>query len=661
VILGKEKKDSLVEKPKDAPNQYSGLFSKALINNKSNHQADLKRPNSAMNNPSPPKGTIAPTSSTKQTNAPSEKKSVVRCKVSHSTRELQRHRKKSDAIIDDGMLAPFSKERFEPESSEDGPPRKSVSNDEMEDDLCSKLEIAHVQVPRQLFDLKSQRLEEDKSILDYIDVSEDKLTDQDRFKELENFDEEVSGELFDSIELKKNFGDPDQKVPIISDNVAEAVLAPIDEVNTVSSEEDSQDLYDSDYRTSLKSSQLGPTNSLPREYVSNYQMQLPLSSHLNTLQSSYQEGSQSFQQTIIHSGRKSSISQMSQNADFLSESPQNQAAFSLKSSQVMLNSYNHLPVPASNPLQLSNRQDAPGQPELVKRNSIKKKQSNTTSSVVSRDSSSKPVTVINSSQIRKHSITTTNVPSARISTANSSMVSSGRQEIGSYEDFYRRVNGLNARFSVTYCSLLLLNRRDKEAGKEINYQFQLAMLNDDLYTLGQMSRLKAMMFMENRKFDEALKFLDLFKGISRTFKDDLGQAISMFAIGYCKFAQHDMVKAKIAFQDSYKRYCNMKHLFGEYYSIRNLIKIFTKEKKEKEAKEHQERLRVINNAKNIKNCINGAEHKKGTFILRTRGEVISIMIEAESPSNYCELNDREKFKVHPLLKSAAELSEEYCK
>lgn len=669
--------------------QYSGLFSKALVPKPSVTKIDKNASSSVKISPSDQAAVKKPLAAKTSTSYAAKSGAVERKAVQPMKEATTVNRRKNIVISKEKekpIFEKFGKIVDIAESSEDGPPRKSISSEELFEDLECRVPLSPFAnkeiMPIMEFADESMRLESEADIKE-CQIS-DSLNNKNEYKELANFDEEVSGELFDPIEKERHKPSPSSpsRVPVISENVASAVLAPIHETQSFSSEEGDSggDIprSDSDFRASFKSNQLSQmnssnipqhqaqTNSYQLQYSStssSYHMPVPISSSNYQmpvpLAGTYDFYSNFNQSDQAKTARKSSFSQMSQNTDVQNESPRQQGLGQNNTMNHM--SYMAGSVALSNSSLTHSRNESYVQPELAKKNSKNRRASNVTSSVVSRDSSTKPPTRMSSSSVRaKHSgsiLGRERLPSSgNLNSAPANVVS-----VTTYEEFSSRCKGECSIFAVLYCSILLLNRRDKEASKEISYQFNLGMLNDDLYLVGQMAKLKAVILIFEKKLEQALKFLNLYKDISRIYNDDIGQATSLFGIGYCRFIQGDLIKAKIGFTESSKRYGCLKHVFGEYYSIRNLYKILIKEKKEKEAKEYQERMRNINSAKNIKSCINGIDYKKGTFIMRTRGELLSILIEMASWSDYKEAKDREKFRVKMILKQAAELSEEYCK
>jgi hypothetical protein len=658
---------------------YNGLFSKALIAKPS--PSETKQIQPAPTKPSVKK--LIKQTKTINKEQTKEKESAYRKDLSHS------HSKK---MVIEKSKSKVENEKYRPkiaklikvfdvaESSEDGPPRISVSSEEIDDYLEHTTANKLTSLNAKDMPLTIESADESMLLESAADIQDCKILDSSntgmRIKELENFDDEVSGEMFDAIEIKESKPDSPCRVPVISEYVAGAVLAPIPDALSFSSD-DAESLGDvprseSDLRASLILTQLSQMNSaglqVPEEKLmmslksiasstSNYQMPVPLA---GLGFSNYDFSNSMPMSSTVQTARKSSYSQISQNAENIMESPRLQAMAQTSALPSQVNFLNN--VQLSNSSMTHSRTDSFAQPELAKKNSAKnKKISNNTSSVVSRDSSTKPPARMSSSSVRAKQAGIYSSRDRHPSSSNLSTLSTSITALVSYDEFSQRCDDQSSMFSVLYCSILLLNRRDNEANKEINYQFNFGMLNDDLFLVGQMAKLKAFVSIKDKKLDQALKFLNLYKEIAKIYNDEIGQATSMFGIGYCKFIQGDLIKAKIGFTDSSKRYGLLKHLFGEYAAIRNLYRILSKEKKEKEANELQERMRNINNAKTIKTCKNGIDHKKGTFIMRNRGEILSMLIEIGSHVEYRGTKDREKFKINMLLKQAAELVEEYCK
>jgi hypothetical protein len=572
--------------------------------------------------------------------------------------------------------AKFSK--FECESSEDGPPiipltEKEDFDDENElelDDLENSLrESQEFSLPLCSKDEQQKPQDMQESLnLDKIEFSQDLNRSEveeigspkENIFDLGKFDDEVTGEIIDPSEKKLKLSDGEKiGVSVFSDNIADAVLNIDEDRKTLSSEEGSADPFsESEFRTSLKSStteipmiasanimvpvsQFAPANSSGGTF--NQQIQLPPSSQSTTMKMSSSNLNllDKAMTPMTHGTRKSSISQYSCNEQ--QESPPHTIA----QSQTLYSQY-----------QMSNNSfTSQVQPELVKKVS-KTKVSNTTSSVVSRDSSTKQSHMGSSSHIRRLSNSVVNQKGMQASSSTSTMMS--KSVCQTLEELTKKCKGKNNQLVVLYCSILLLSKRAKEAVKEINYFFSLAFLNHDYQLISHMARLKAIILISQKKFEDACSFLTLYKDLSTQLGSDLGIAIANFGLGYCKLNQNDLTKAKIHFTESQKRYITFDHLFGRLYSIRHLLKIFMKEKKEKEIKELHEKLKILNVGQNHKDYLKKSfEHKKGIFISRKGSEILSILIEFDS--EYREIKEKEGFNIKKILQNAAVLMEQYCK
>lgn len=217
-------------------------------------------------------------------------------------------------------------------------------------------------------------------------------------------------------------------------------------------------------------------------------------------------------------------------------------------------------------------------------------------------------------------------------------------------------------FCIMYCSILILMGRTKEANKEINFLLQVSIVKEDLYLLMNISKLKGLLLFSSasKKYLAAIGFFEVAQTIAKTCQEDLMVAQSTFAIGYMYFLSNELSKSKNFLIDSAKKYKYMAHLFGQLYSNKYLYLVYCKERKEKEAKELRDRITAINKEKKNSSAFIKDQHAKGEFIGRTRGFIISILIE------YCGIKTVPQignggFKAKGALKKAKGLCDQYCR
>lgn len=677
----RERKGIVAEKskPQSKGQQYSGLFSKAIIPKKT---VELKPEVAKKEIATMPTNTnfsynmidsleIKKMSSYKRE---MEEKETIRPNVK-GLEEVKNSVSTSRARNAHKLPGKISK--FEYESSEDGPPIIPVTEKEEYDEDRDQLELDELEgslresqeLSLAMYKDQHQELDDmqESLNLDKLEFSQEIIRSEVKeiasphknILDLGKFDDEVTGELIDPSEKKLKLSDGEKiGVSVFSDNIADAVLNIDEDRKTLSSEEGSADPFsENEFRTSLKSSTteipiISPQNLMVPLFAPlqssgvtfNQQVPLPPSSYSTTMKIS-SSNLNTFEKAatpMTHGTRKSSISQYSYNEQ--QESPPHTIA----PSQTFYSQY-----------QLSNNSfTSQAQPELVKKVS-KQKISNTTSSVVSRDSSTKQSHMGSTSHNRRLSNSAIiQKPGMQASSSTSTMMS--KSACQTLEELTKKCNGKNNQLVVLYCSILLLSKRAKEFTKEINYFFSLAFLNHDYHLISHMARLKAITLIGQKKLEEACSFLTLYKDLSTHLGSDLGIAIAHFGLGYCKLNQNDLTKAKTHFKEAQKRYNIYDHLFGRLYCIRHLLKIYMKEKNEKEIKELHEKLKILNAGKNYKDLVKKSyEHKKGSYISRKGSEILSILIEFDS--EHREIKEREGPNIKKILQSAAVLMEQYCK
>jgi tetratricopeptide (TPR) repeat protein len=677
----KEKKaaPTIVDSKDKAKSQYTGIFNKAQIPKKiiDNKVENTKKP-SIVASPVPPPPQAQPAGpslidsleikrvsslqSGQESVMPQAPKLEAREKTIKEDTESNLILKNFEPIETRGkkkvkiskVKRVFSK--VEAESSEDAPPtvplnykdsEEEDNEDEAEDrffdDMVDKVKFNICEAKGTPENYKETEFQESINLefsqeISALEVLEDVESPKKIAFEMDmgRFDDEVTGEIVDPAEKKLKTSETEKMaVSVFSDNIADAVLNIDEDRKTISSEEGSVDPFsENENRNSIHSYNVDTVQTASFQQVSYSQMpsyQMPLSnnsinqqvvlpppalSSSSALRQQLQSPAasnfvNSSQYSFFENGqqaRKSSVSQASHGD--LNESPPHTGAQSMA---------------GGHPFAVSNNSfSSQMQPELTKKISKQRMMSNTTSSVVSRDSSTKQSHVGSASQLRRQSVASSVHKGPQSSSTSTSMAKSS---LMLYNDITKRCAGENNKISILYCSLLLLSGRTKEANKEINFHFSLGFFNSDYHLVSHMARLKAISLIGIKKYDDALQFLTLYKDLATQLGSDLGLAIAHFGLGYCKSHLNDLSKAKNHFNESMKRYNSFDHLFGRYYSIRHLFKINMKEKKEKEIKELQDKMKIISNSKNLKDCVNGMEHKKGTFISRKCSEILSILIE----------------------------------
>lgn len=222
------------------------------------------------------------------------------------------------------------------------------------------------------------------------------------------------------------------------------------------------------------------------------------------------------------------------------------------------------------------------------------------------------------------------------------------------EEALAAFDGAIPKFSIYYCSILILLRRSREADKELSYNFDLAVATEDLFLLSNVIRLKVCLLIEERRLEEAVEAVELLAAMFKYQRCEVGDAMALFTLGYCRFQLGELGRAKQHFRECMKKYAFLDHLFGQYYACRYLIKITTKLSKEAELKECQEKMKGMNNLKNYKKCIAGSVYKNGRFVLRGKGEVYSLLIEVCHTADQHKV-DNFKVKLRRLVRGASEL------
>ena len=480
-----------------------------------------------------------------------------------------------------------------------------------------------------------------------------------------NFDRENDGEIKDPLENKILTDDTD--VPVISGNLAEAVLAPIDEPLSFSTSS-----YSRSQVENQSQDQPGKDALLPSDVFSWRQSLGVTSTHVlkkpepNSMANSGVLGVVSgsnhgsgTQKDLGHgaSGHMSasnSSGAVSKNIKHTSKLDQEHIGASVSK----LEEHSVAGISHSTP------------------HHLKKHTSNATSSHTSKKPmAAAPGTSSNglSRQDPPHSAVA--VPKGNIS-MNQSTLNSTSNTVNpdrnsqlvvakklNYEQFQKSTNNCASKYLVLYTSLLVLQPRSKEANKEVNALFNIALHNEDMWLLIHAVKLKMFLLLHAKKYEEAAKFSELLGSLSKLGKFELYSVMSMYVTGCLKLIQGEMAKAKLSFTTAMRGYRYMDHLYGEYNCCNQLKKIFAREKRELEAKEIQEKLKKFKNIQNIKNCINGRKHKYGTFLMRTRGEMCSILIELEVKKPTKDDDDiiPKGFKFKNGMRIAQTLYDDYCK
>lgn len=508
-----------------------------------------------------------------------------------------------------------------------------------------------------------------------------------------NFDEEVPGELKDSVELRLERS----KVPLISEGLAEAVLMPIEDIassNTIESESfgaqqdtisDSQSqrlrwsmTSDSNFaRNSIANLsskrpgfpvQAGPSagpppapqlHPAPAALAGLVPLMAPLQDLANAIPQALQNGRINWNADFSSDWNLASSSSFSNSLNF---NPQ----------QALNNRRLEIPIPITTSL-FQYQQPLQQAPELSKKLSNK----STLQKNLSTQNLSQTETNVSQRTSRRNSIINQQIagakklplPSSRssVSSFQGPQPSTHKKNASLFEQFLFKYNDQIRSFCVHYITVLILLKRNKEASKEIKVLFSIGLSLEDTWLVSNLSRLQALLYIQAKKYEEASLFLKVLVDITITMKWDLSNAISRFAIGYCKFMTSDYSKSKTSFKEASKKYTYLEHLFGQYYSTRFLFKLYSKEKKEKDVIECQEKLKELNNTKNLQNCIKGSTHKKGVFLLRRlKGEICNLMIEIEKDNqiektkNFAVANTS-AFKYKTFFKEMANLVEEFLK
>lgn len=495
-----------------------------------------------------------------------------------------------------------------------------------------------------------------------------------------NFDQENDGEFKDPMEYK--ILSEDSSVPVISGNLAEAVLAPIDEPLSFSTssynqsqvenqrsqvENQSQETYGGkEHPSKTSNGQFGDVHSW-RQSLGMIAPQVLKRSEMNSMGNS---GVQAVNNSTIAN---------SNNQREIAQNPQNSSQISLANSSIAQSKNSKSQAKADNEqagsVSLKGEEHSVAPASHVAPPNLKKQPSHQTGSQPQKKHSLS-TTGINSSMMSRNDHSITGGPHPKSSILNQSVLNSTSNTVMSekpnqlvvakkmnYEQFHKKTNNCASKYLVLYVSLLILQSRFKEANKEVNALFNISLVNEDMWLLLHMTKLKVLLLLHAKKFEEAGKFNELLTTLAKLGKFELYSVISMFTNGYLKFMQGDTMKSKLSFTAAMRGYRYMDHLVGEYYCCIHLKNIFSKEKREQEAKEIKEKLKKLKNVQNLKNCINGRKHKFGTFLIRIRGEMCSILIELEVRKQTKDEDEifPKGFKFKNGMRIAQNLYDDFCK
>jgi hypothetical protein len=466
-----------------------------------------------------------------------------------------------------------------------------------------------------------------------------------------DFDEENKGELIDSIEAQSLAAR--SKVPVFSETLADAVLEPIDEdvssslkeseLTDMESELDSGRPERKSYRTennepSYTTTPSTPKNNNPDLKGSINRRKTSISSkdveEVTTTKAGLTNLMKEYTLPELQEKKTSNGRTASTNITNLSTSYQN----SINSKKTSLN-----------PSSASSRESSTRKLSIqAKKAAILNEKSNALLS--------------NQKQVVVNNITSSS--STKVATAKKASL------LSTFDDLVKRTEGACLKFMVYYVSIIVLTHRQssKAALKEINYMFNLGVHHENLFLACQAGRLKSYTLLFSKKYEESMRFLDLVQSISKKMNWEIENALSLFGQGYAYFSLANSGGAKLKFLESRKKYHNLGHIFGEYFSLRFLIKMSKKDSTDNDIKIMQEQLKELNSQKNIKTCLTGGKDRKGFFIMRIHGELCSLMIEMSSKiiassesaaiaaSSYSTVS-----KTQTLFKYAKTLNEEYCK
>ena len=536
-----------------------------------------------------------------------------------------------------------------------------------------------------------------------------------------NFDEEVNGELKDSIEAQLELN----RVPLISDALADALLMPIDDLissKTVESESqagqqesmsETNSIFSQRHmkRTSILGDGIGRNKIKPlqmklNEAIENYQIDnISVASqnpHLKEMKKYDSPDLKMVQSSVSNTTQQRIIPRVPEFGEYFLTPPlaipnvnleiqvpqassssvfQHPPSLLPPQPQKQLNSLaSFAPAQASTAelyaSAVSNNSDSSRYTTSHRMMASNKPQNYSTSNQINQlEQASNPRT-----PSRKSSIVVTN--SKRVAPAQTpksysvaqsstfSAVSSKKVTIKSspFEAFASAHGDTARKFFIYYITILTLLRRTKEAERELTEMYFISISKEDVWMLCNLTRLKALIYIQNKKYEDAAVFLKLLLDIGTSMKWDLSIAIGRFAMGYCKFMVGDFSKSKSSFKEAAKKYTYLNHIFGQYYSTRFLFKLFTKEKREKDSKECQEKLKDLTNMNNINNCIKGSNHRKGVFFIRrVKGEICNVLIEidhdeaSEATGKSHLVSNGVFFKVRNIVKEAIQIAEDYMK